>query len=105
MKFRMLALLLLAGSTAVYAGTRFSIGVHIGNPPPPMVMYGPPPAPYSTYVPRSPGYGYLWVPGYWYPAGPRYVWREGYWTRPPHGRGRWIAPHYRGRHYYPGYWR
>ncbi len=92
MKSKLLIGMLLAGSS-LFAATRISIGVGIGNPgfgyvaPPPVVAYRTP----------SPGYGYTWVDGYWYQAGPRRFWREGYWARPVY-RGR-IAPRFEN-HYY-----
>src|SRR4051812_45015872 len=96
---KLLPLMLLAGSS-VFGATRFAIGIGIGGypppPPPPVYYYAPPPAP---------GIGYAWVPGYYYPVGPRYVWRTGYWARPPYIGARWIAPRYVGRRYYGGYWR
>lgn len=98
MKTKLLALLFLAGSS-MFAGTRFFFGVGVGGyypPPPPVVAYAPPP---------YPGPGYTYVPGYWYPSGPRYYWRAGYWTRPPYARARWVAPRYYGHRYYGGYWR
>jgi hypothetical protein len=102
MKFRVIALMLLAGSS-VFAGSRFYFGVGIA--PPPVVVYAPPPPPVAAYMPPCPGPDYSWVAGYWYPAGPRYAWRAGYWARPPYARGYWEAPRYYERHYYPGYWR
>ena len=107
MKFKLLAVLLLAGSS-MFAATRFFVGVGIGNygyAPRPFAVYGPPPAPYASYVTRIPGAGYSWVPGYWYPEGRRWGWRAGYWARPPYARSYWVAPRYHGHRYYPGYWR
>jgi WXXGXW repeat (2 copies) len=107
MKTKLLAFLLLAGGTA-FAGPRFSFGVRVGGylpAPAPIVAYAPMPAPVVAYAPPCPGPGYTWVAGYWYPAGQRWAWRAGYWTRPPYARGYWVAPHYYGRSYYPGYWR
>jgi hypothetical protein len=108
MKKRLLALLLFAGSS-MFAATQFYFGIGVGRyvpGPAPVAVYSRPPAPMVAYVTPSPGYGYVWVPGYWYPEGSRrYVWRPGYWVRPPHARARWVAPRYYGRRYYPGYWR
>jgi hypothetical protein len=86
-----LATLLLAGGVAWGA---VNFGITIGPPPPPRVLA----------VPRSPGPGYTWVNGYWYPVNGRYVWHEGYWTRPPYEGGYWVAPRYDGRSFYNGYW-
>ena len=106
MKSTLLAVLLLAGSTA-FAGPRVFVGIGFGGyrVPPPVVMYAAPPAPLVAYAPPSPGPGYSWVAGYWYPAGGRYAWRAGYWARPPYARGYWVAPRYHGGYYYHGYWR
>ncbi|HTM51031.1 MAG TPA: hypothetical protein VL285_20180 [Bryobacteraceae bacterium] len=101
MKTKLLILLLLAG-TSLFAKTRVFVG--IGAP----YGYGyyapPPPAPLAVY--GHPAYrpGYIWIGGYWYPAGPRYYWRAGYWARPPYIGARWVAPRYYGRRYYRGYW-
>jgi len=107
MKVKLLALLLLAGSSA-FAGHWF-VGVGIGVPRPvyaaPVYGYAPPPPVYAYAPPPCPGPGYTFVSGYWHPAGPRWAWRAGYWTRPPYARARWVAPRYYGRRYYAGYWR
>ena len=87
-----LGLLLLAGG-ALFA--QVSVGISIGAPPPPRVI---------KVQPRSPGPGYAWVTGYWYPVGNHYKWHEGYWTRPAYEGARWVAPHYDGHRYFEGYW-
>lgn len=100
MKTKLLALVLLAGSS-VFAGTHFSVGIGVGGG-----YYAPPPPPPAYYAPPlAPGYGYTWVGGYYYPVGPRWHWHAGYWARPPYARARWIAPRYYGHRYYRGYWR
>ncbi len=102
-KVLLLGMFLLA-SSSLFAGVHFSIGIGVGP------AYGyyaapPPPPPVVAYYPPSPGVGYVWVPGYYYPAGPRYVWRTGYWARPPYAGAVWMGPRYvRGR-YYGGHWR
>jgi hypothetical protein len=69
------------------------------------VRIGPPPAPRVVRVrPVAPGPGYVWVDGYWYPAGNRYRWHEGYWSRPPYEGYRWAQPRYEGGMFYNGYW-
>ena len=85
--------LLLAGVSA--SAAQLSVGVRMGAPPPPRVV---------RVVPRSPGPGYVWVDGYWYPAGGHYRWHEGYWTRPPFPGARWVGPRHDGSQYYQGYW-
>src|SRR6478672_11086523 len=86
----LVAILLIAGSS--YAG---QISVRIGPPPAPRVLHA---------VPSSPGPGYAWVDGYWYPTGNHYTWHQGYWTRTPYAGARWVAPRYQGGQYYNGYW-
>jgi YXWGXW repeat-containing protein len=93
MKAKLLACLLLAGGFVFAAD--FSVGVRIGPPPPPRVVAVRPPAP---------GPDWLWVDGYWYPAGNRYLWHEGYWSRAPYPGARWVIPRYDGERFYEGYW-
>jgi hypothetical protein len=105
MKTRILALLLLAGSS-VFAGARVFFGVGIGAPA--YGYYAPPPPVYTysvapTYA--APGYGYSWVPGYYYPVGPRYYWHAGAWAHQPFRGAYWNTPRYYGGRYYGGYWR
>jgi hypothetical protein len=57
------------------------------------VSIGPPVAP--VYVrPPLPGYGYIWVDGYWAWGDDGYYWVPGYWTLPP----------YEGAVWEPGVW-
>ena len=91
MKNKVMVLMLLAAG-AVFA--QVSIGVRIGAPPPPRVMSQP----------RSPGEGYSWITGYWYPVNNHYKWHDGYWTRPVYTGSHWVAPHHDGERYYDGYW-
>jgi hypothetical protein len=88
----LLGLLALAVGNLVAADLSFGITI------------GPPPPPRTVVVPASPGPGYVWVGGYWYPDGHRYRWHNGYWTRPPYTGGQWVAPHHDGQRYYNGYW-
>jgi hypothetical protein len=106
MKTKLLAGLVLAAGT-MFAGNRVSIGVQIGGGyGPGYYGYLPPPPPPQMYaIPRSPGRGFVWVGGYWYPNGRAYGWQPGYWQRPPRGQGRWNAPRYDRGRYYNGYWR
>jgi hypothetical protein len=102
MKTKLLALILLAGSTA-FAGSRVFFGLSVGGPvyyaPPP-----PPPPPVAYYVAPAPAPGYVWISGYYYPVGPRWYWRPGYWARPPYVGAYWIAPRYWHGRYYAGHW-
>jgi WXXGXW repeat (2 copies) len=104
MKAKLLALLLLAGSTMM-AAPRVFVGVGLRYAPRPVAVYAPPPAPRAVYAPPSPGYGYTWVRGYWYPVGARWHWRAGYWVRPPYAHAYWVAPRYHRGHFYGGFWR
>jgi hypothetical protein len=104
MKTKLLALLVLAGSS-LFAGPRVFVGVGFGAPaygyyapPPPVVTYAAPAYP-------APGYGYSWVNGYYNWYGGRYAWRPGYWARPPYAGAYWSAPRYYNHRYYGGYWR
>ena len=108
MKTKLLAVLLLAGSS-MFAAPRFYFGVGVGAgpyfghryyaAPPPVVRY------HAVVRPVYPGPGYSWIDGYYYPVGPRYEWRAGYWARPPYRGANWVAPRYFGHYYYHGYWR
>src|ERR1700722_9466882 len=69
----MLVAMLLAGASASHA--QVSLGIRIGPPPAPRVVH---------VRPVSPGPDYVWIDGYWYPAGGHYRWHEGYWSRPPY---------------------
>ena len=72
MKTKLMALMLVA-SGAVFAETRFSIGVQIGRPAPVAVV--------NTYQPPCPGPGYVWVDGYYDEYN---NWIDGYWALPPY---------------------
>ena len=92
MKTKLLVLTLLVAGAAL---AQISVGVRIGAPPPVRV---------ERVRPRSPGEGYSWLAGYWYPVGNHYKWHDGYWTRPPYGAARWVEPHHDGHEYHAGYW-
>jgi hypothetical protein len=83
MKKAMLTMILLAGTAL--AGPRFTVGVGFGAPVPvaPVVVR-----------PICPGPGYVWVDGYYAPAG---VWVPGFWRAPVVGFA--VGPRYVG----PGY--
>jgi hypothetical protein len=107
-KTKLFALLLLAGSS-LFAGPRvsFGFGVGVGGGYSGYYVATPPPAPIVAYAPEpyAPPPGYVWVNGYWYPAGPRWCWHTGYWARRPYVGAYWVGPRYYGRRYYHGYWR
>jgi hypothetical protein len=92
MKMKLLALMLLAGGS-VFGG--ITLGIHIGAPPAPRVV---------AVRPVSPGPGYTFVDGYWYPVSGHYKWHDGYWSRPPYEGALWVGPHHDGQQYYAGYW-
>jgi len=106
MKSKLLALALLAGSSAFGARVFLGFGVGVGVPYP--GYYAPPPvvAPYA-YAPYgvAPGVGYSWIAPYYYPVGAGWGFRAGYWARPPYAGARWVAPRYYGGRYYAGGWR
>ncbi len=87
----LLAGLMIAGDSSAFGQLSIRIG------PPPVVRV-------ERYRPPMPGPGYIWVNGYWYPAGNRYVWHQGYWTRPPYEGANWIGPRYEGEQFYEGRW-
>ena len=91
MKTKLLALVLLASGT-IFAG--ITLGIHIGAPPAPRVVVQP----------ASPGEGYMWVGGYWYPVEGKYQWHDGYYSRPPYEGAVWVSPRHDGEQYYSGYW-
>lgn len=78
MKKKMLAGLLLAGST-MFAAPRVSFGIGIGVPAP--IVVAPP---VYAAVPPCPGPGYVFVNGYWQFAGGGLDWRGGYGRAPEH---------------------
>ena len=78
MKKKLIALVLLAGSSA-FAQSRFSVGIGIG-------------APVVASRPFSPGPGYTWVDGYYDPYG---AWMNGYWAPAVASFG--FAPRYDNR--------
>ncbi len=92
MKIKVLLLTLLAAG-AVFA--QVSVGIRIGAPPQARAMRAQPP---------SPGAGYSWINGYWYPEANKYKWHDGYWTRPAYEGSHWVEPHHDGQQYFAGYW-
>lgn len=110
MKTKLLGILFLAGSS-LFARSQVSVSVGFGPQygyyasPAPVVVYAPPPPVRYYAPPRYVRPGYVWVDGYWYPAGPRWVWRTGYWGRRPHPRAYWVSPRYNGGRWYGGRWR
>lgn len=87
------AMMLLAGEL-VFA-TDVNIGIQIGPPPPPRVVY---------VAPSRPAPEFVWIDGYWFAEKNHYRWHEGYWTRPPYAGAHWVAPRHDGRIFFVGYW-
>jgi hypothetical protein len=111
MNRKLVILFLLAGS-AMFARTRVFVGFGFGGygyGPAPVVAYAPPPVyyppPAAYYAPPAPYAASVWIPGYYYPVGPRWVWRAGYWGRRPFAGAAWVAPRYYGGRFFAGYWR
>jgi hypothetical protein len=92
MKIKLLAVALF---TLASVSAQVNIGIRIGPPPAPRVL---------RMAPQSPGFGYVWVDGYYYPVNNRYRWHDGYWTRPPYPAARWVAPRYDSDRFYGGRW-
>lgn len=87
-----LSVVFLAAASA--ADAQISIGIRIGEPPPPR----------AYRVARQPGPEFVWVEGYWYPQGRHYQWHDGYWTRPPYEGAYWVSPYNADGLYFAGYW-
>ena len=105
MKTKLMILMLLVGTAAAFAGPHFFVGVGVGGYYPGYYAVAPPPPPVITYAVPSPGPGYAWVGGYYYPYGAHWGWHGGYWARRPYAGAYWVGPRYYGHRYYRGYWR
>lgn len=82
MKTKLMAMLLMAGST-MFGGVRFGFDVGFGVPVRPAVVVAAP-------VPPCPGPGYVFV--------------NGIWMLPPYAGAYWVAPAYVGGRHIAGYW-
>lgn len=82
MKTKLLAMVLMAGST-MFAGVRFGVGVGFGIPVPARVVVAAP-------IPPCPG--------------PGYVWNNGIWVAPPYAGAYGVVPRYVSGRYIGGYW-
>lgn len=69
------------------------LGLHLG-PPSPVIVREAPPRPIVEVQTRSPGSGYVWVPG-------RHTWRNGRWEWVGGG---WVMPPQPGAIYVEGRW-
>ena len=90
-----------------YAQAGYQGGVMVGSPSPYYVNSMPPEALYETMT-SSPGYGYVWIDGYWHWNGYEWVWMSGRWVTEQTGYV-YIQPYYDydsgGSYvYYPGHW-
>jgi len=90
-----------------YAQAGYQGDVMVGNPSPYYVSSMPPEALYETMT-TSPGYGYVWIDGYWNWNGYEWVWVSGRWVTEQQGYV-YVQPYYDwaddGRYvYYPGHW-
>ena len=86
MKTKLLAMILLAGGTTMFAQTRFSVGVNVGGAGAGFFQSAPPP---NYFVPTRPGSDYFFVDGYWAQDHRRRHWVAGFWDG---FRGRKIPP-------------
>lgn len=95
MKTKLLAMVLLAGG-AMFAQTRFSVGIGFGGHG--AGFYQPPPS-YAYNIPPCPGPDYTWVDGYWSEDYGRNTWVAGYWYRQPFSSGYQVVPRFDNRFY------
>ena len=89
------------------AGSMYaSGGIYVGEPSVAYANSMPPPALYETMTP-SPGYGYVWIDGYWHWNSFEWVWVSGRWVQEQQGYY-YVQPYYDYSNnqyvYYPGYW-
>jgi hypothetical protein len=78
MKTKLLAMMLLAGGSTMFAQSRFSVGVNVGGVGAGFFQSAPPP---NYFVPARPGPDYFFVDGYWAQDYGRRRWVSGYWQR------------------------
>src|SRR5690349_10925338 len=88
-------------------GSYASASVSVGEPSPYYVTTMPP-EPLYEEMSTSPGYGYVWIDGYWHWNGYEWVWVSGRWTQEQAGYY-YVQPYYGydtggSVIYYPGYW-
>jgi hypothetical protein len=82
----------LLATATIASPSSAQISVYIGTAPPAVVYEEPGPLPSA---------GFVWIEGYWAPAGHRYKWVRGRWERPPFEGAYWTHPHY--DHYREGW--
>jgi len=88
-------------------GYNASGSVYVGDPNPYYVS-SMPPEPLYENMSSSPGYGYVWIDGYWNWSGYEWVWVNGSWSRDQSGYV-YVQPYYdygsdNQYVYYPGHW-
>jgi hypothetical protein len=92
-------------SAGYAAGPPSSVAV---GPPTPYTVSSLPPEPLYEQMTPSPGYGYVWIDGYWHWNGYEWVWLGGRWVREQGSQYVYVQPHYgdaSGAYLYtPGHW-
>ena len=87
-------------------GPQVQASVAVGTPSPYYVSSMPPEPLYEAMTP-SPGYGYVWIDGYWHWNSYEWTWVSGRWERQQEGFV-YVQPYYDyvgGQYVYtPGYW-
>jgi len=87
-------------------GPSYQASVSVGTPSPYYVS-SMPPEPLYEAMSASPGYGYVWIDGYWHWNGYEWVWVSGRWEHQQEGYV-YVQPYYDysgGQYVYtPGYW-
>jgi YXWGXW repeat-containing protein len=83
-----------------------SAGIAV-NTPSTYYVASEPPAPLYETMSSSPGYGFVWIDGYWHWNGAEWIWVSGRWVQEMSGYV-YISPYYDyydGRYvYHSGYW-
>src|SRR5688572_5267684 len=82
-------------------------GVTVGEPSP-YAVSSMPPEPLYEQMTASPGYGHVWIDGYWHWNSYEWVWVGGRWVREQGAEYVYVQPYYdytEGAYVYmPGYW-
>jgi len=96
-----------AGGTQALAQDEPPPGVEVAADPGVVYPTAPPPDLIPEYPPPAPGYGYVWINGYWDWTGYEWTWNSGFWA-PRQSGVRFYAPRFvfvNGEPvYYRGYW-
>jgi len=93
----LLAVSALAIATNACAVAPVGVDFSVGVPAPPPLRH--------ELIGYRPGFGYIWVPGYWDWGGSSYLWVSGRWTLPPYRHSYWVAPRWERHRFYRGHWR